>query len=61
MQDLIAALGVALVLEGAVYALFAAPMKRTIARFLEAPDEALRLMGLLTALFGIFIVWLVRG
>ena len=61
MNDFIAAFGIALILEGMVYALFAGAMKRTISHLLAAPDEALRIIGLLSAMAGLFIVWNVRG
>lgn len=61
MREFVTALGLALIIEGLVYAMFAASMKRTLARLFDQPDEALRLMGLLTALAGLFMVWVTRG
>jgi uncharacterized protein len=61
LQHLATALGLALVMEGAIYALFAPQMKRYVGRILETPEEALRIIGLLTALAGLFIVWQTLG
>lgn len=61
MNDLLAALGLALVIEGVVYAGFPRGMKRMILSALELPDSALRAGGLALAATGLFIVWLVRG
>ena len=60
MRDLWTALGLVLVIEGALYALFPQGMKRAAARaFLVAPQR-LRLVGLTAACAGVVIVWLVR-
>ena len=61
LQYFATALGLVLVIEGVIYALFAPQMKRQVARILEMPDEALRIIGLLTALLGLFIVWQILG
>ena len=61
MIDLITALGLALVLEGMIYALFPEQMKRAIKLVLETEPEAIRGAGLAVAVAGLVIVWLVRG
>ncbi len=61
MEDLIAALGLAIALEGAVYALFPDGMKRMMAQLLEQPSANLRAAGVAAAIAGVAIVWLVRG
>ena len=61
MSDVIAAVGLVLVLEGALYALFPSFMKRMAAQALETPGETLRLAGLVSAALGVGVVWLVRG
>ncbi len=60
-SDLFAALGLALVLEGAAYALFPDAMRGMMSRVLAQPLSALRAAGLMAAVLGVFIVWLVRG
>ncbi len=61
MSDVAAAIGVLLVLEGALYALFPDAMKKIAAQAAATPGERLRLLGLSSALIGVGIVWLVRG
>jgi uncharacterized protein YjeT (DUF2065 family) len=61
MSDVVAALGLILVLEGALYALFPDAMKRMAAQVLEAPVDTLRVVGLVSAALGVGIVWIVRG
>lgn len=61
MDDLLAALGLAVVLEGAVYALFPAFMQRRLADIIGQPPERIRIAGLTAAFFGILLVWLARG
>ncbi len=59
--DLIAAVGLALAIEGALYAVFPEAMRRFLARVLERPVAALRTAGMLTTALGVGIVWAVRG
>jgi uncharacterized protein YjeT (DUF2065 family) len=61
MPDLLAALGLAFVLEGAAYALAPNAMRRLMERALLMPDAQLRLSGLLAAALGLLLVWLARG
>ncbi len=60
MTDFLTALGLVLVIEGAIYALFPDGMKRMMAVALALPAARLRAMGLAAAAIGILIVWLVR-
>ena len=60
-SDLFAALGLALVLEGAAYALFPDAMRKMMAQVLALPVSNIRLTGLVAAILGIGLVWLVRG
>jgi uncharacterized protein YjeT (DUF2065 family) len=61
MGDLLTALGLVLVIEGAVYALFPDAMKRITTQMLQVPSTSLRSAGLFAAVIGFGIVWLVRG
>lgn len=54
------AVGLALALEGALYALFPAAMKRAMATVLSQPAEQLRLAGLAGAVLGVGLVWLAQ-
>lgn len=60
-SDLFAALGLALVLEGAAYALFPGPMRNMMARLQEMEVSNIRLIGVVAAVLGVGVVWLVRG
>jgi uncharacterized protein YjeT (DUF2065 family) len=61
MADLATALGLVLVIEGALYALFPEGMQRMMAQALELPPNYLRRAGLAAAVCGFFVVWLIRG
>jgi hypothetical protein len=61
MSDLITALGLAIAIEGALYALFPDGMKRMMTHALAQPPNHLRVAGLAAAAVGVAIVWLVRG
>ena len=61
MEDLFTALGLVLVIEGALYALFPEGMQRMMAQALELPPALLRRAGLGAAVLGFVVVWLIRG
>jgi uncharacterized protein YjeT (DUF2065 family) len=61
MSDVAAAVGLILVLEGALYALFPDVMRRLAAHLVQTPGDTLRLVGVVSAATGVAIVWLVRG
>lgn len=61
MTDLLTALGLVMVIEGALYALFPGFMRRAAKAALEMPESQMRLAALGTAGAGLVVVWLVRG
>ena len=61
MGDLIAALGLVLVLEGLIYGAFPGFAKRLAAEALSVPENALRFGGIAAMAIGVVVVWLVRG
>jgi uncharacterized protein YjeT (DUF2065 family) len=61
MSDVVAAVGLVLVLEGALYALFPDLMRRMAERVLETPGDTLRFVGVVSAAIGVALVWWVRG
>lgn len=61
MDDFLTAIGLAVAIEGVVYALFPEPMKRMMARVLAQPDQTLRIAGVIAAAAGVALVWWVRG
>jgi uncharacterized protein YjeT (DUF2065 family) len=60
MSELIAALGLALAIEGILFASFPDGMKRAMMDAAEAPRERMRLVGLSSALLGVALVWAAR-
>lgn len=61
MQDLLTALGLVFVIEGVLYALAPDAMRRMAARAALVPGGTLRTGGLVAAVAGVALVWLVRG
>lgn len=61
MTDLIAALGMVLVLEGILYAGFPQAARNFMRRALELPENLLRAAGLAGLALGLAIIWLARG
>lgn len=61
MDDLLAAVGLMIALEGAIYALFPDRMKGFMAQMQTMPAQTLRGFGLGAAALGVVVVWLVRG
>jgi hypothetical protein len=61
MSELVTALGLVLVLEGVLYALVPGGMKAIMRSALETPDQTLRVTGLIAAVIGVFLVWIIRG
>jgi uncharacterized protein len=60
MSDFLAALGLFFAIEGIFLAAFPSSAKRAIAIVLEMADGPLRIAGLVSALIGVLIVYLVR-
>lgn len=61
MRDFLTAVGLLLVLEGALYALFPGGMQRMMAQALELSPSVLRAAGAFAAVSGFVVVWLIRG
>jgi uncharacterized protein YjeT (DUF2065 family) len=61
MSDFLAALGLFFAIEGIFLAAFPASAKRAMATVLEMADSPLRIAGIVSALVGVLIVYLVRG
>ena len=60
MTDLIAAIGVLLLLEGVAYAAFPDFMRRAAAEVSRADPELVRRVGIVVAISGFVILWVVR-
>lgn len=61
MSDFLVAIGLLLCIEGALYALAPGTVRRMAARLPEISDQSLRAGGLAAAIFGVIIVWMIRG
>ena len=60
MSDFFTALALALAIEGFAYALFPDAMKRMMTNVLEMPSSGLRMAGLVAAMIGVGLVWVIR-
>jgi uncharacterized protein YjeT (DUF2065 family) len=61
MSDFLVAVGLVFVIEGLAFAAFPQATRRAVAAVMETPDVVLRAVGLGSALFGLVLVWLIRG
>jgi len=61
MSDFIAALGLFFALEGLVLAAFPHGAKNMMKTVLATPNGQLRIAGIVSAVIGVLMVWLVRG
>jgi hypothetical protein len=61
MTDFLAALGLVLMIEGALYALIPDAMKRAVRMVLEMSPATMRGAGLFSTILGLVVIWSVRG
>lgn len=61
MSEILLAIGLMLVIEGAMYALFPDGMRQMILRVLALPTQQIRMAGLFCALMGFTIVAVLKG
>ena len=61
MLDFLAAIGLVFVIEGILLAAFPGGAKHTMALVGKMQDTPLRIFGIVAALAGVVLVWLVRG
>jgi uncharacterized protein YjeT (DUF2065 family) len=61
MSDFLIALGLVFAIEGLAFAAFPAIVKRAMTHVMETPDAALRIVGIVSAVLGVSLIWLVRG
>jgi uncharacterized protein YjeT (DUF2065 family) len=61
MSDFIVALGLVFVIEGLVFSAFPGTAKRAMESVQEAPDGTLRIVGIVSAVMGIVLIWAIRG
>ena len=60
MRDFLTALGLVLVIEGALYALMPDAMKRMMGQVQTVPSSMMRAAGLAAAAIGVLVVWWIR-
>lgn len=61
IADLVTALGLVLVIEGLLLALVPEALRRMVMAMVTQPTDALRIGGVISAIVGVGIVWLVRS
>lgn len=61
MLDLVVALGLMLVIEGCVFAVSPRHVRHAMLAVAATSEPTLRTLGLIFALAGLVIVWIVRG
>jgi len=61
MSEFFVALGLVFVIEGLVFAAMPGPAKRALAAIVESPEQFLRIVGIVSAVAGLVIIWLVRA
>jgi uncharacterized protein YjeT (DUF2065 family) len=61
VTDLFAALALAVVIEGLLYAAFPEQMKKALATVLAAPASTIRAVALACAGAGLVLLWFIRG
>ena len=61
MADFIVALGLVFVIEGLIFAVSPAAAKNAMAHVLETGNQPLRVIGIVSAIVGVILVWFVRG
>lgn len=61
MSDFLVAIGLVFAIEGILFAAFPGLVRRAMAHVNETPDGALRVIGIVSAILGVVLVWLVRG
>ena len=60
MSDFLIALGLVFAIEGLVFAAFPGAAKRAMTSALETPDSVLRIVGIISAVIGVLVIWFVR-
>ena len=61
MRDFLVAVGLVLAIEGLIFAALPGLAKGLAATALETPEGELRIAGIVSALLGVLVIWLVRG
>ncbi|MBI3699212.1 MAG: DUF2065 domain-containing protein [Afipia sp.] len=59
-HDFLAGFGILLMLEGLLFAAFPNWMRKAMQSAMASPDNILRTIGLISAVAGLVLIWLVR-
>lgn len=58
--DFLVGIGMVLVIEGLLFAALPHGMRSAMKSVLSSPDNMLRVVGLISAVLGLILIWLVR-
>ncbi len=61
MSEFVVAIGLVLAIEGLLFAAFPTAARRLAAHALETPEQSLRIAGVVSAVLGVLLIWLMRG
>jgi uncharacterized protein YjeT (DUF2065 family) len=61
MAEFLVAIGLVFVIEGLLFAAFPAAAKRLAATAIDSPETSLRVAGIISAVIGLVVIWVVRG
>jgi len=61
MAEFLVAIGLVFVIEGLLFAAFPAAAKRLAATAIDSPETSLRVAGIISAVIGLVLIWVVRG
>ena len=59
-HDFLVGLGILLMVEGLLFAAFPTSMRKAMQSAMSSPDNFLRTVGLISAVVGLVVIWLVR-
>jgi uncharacterized protein YjeT (DUF2065 family) len=60
MSDLVAAFGLALAIEGILFAAFPDGVRRAMYEAAHTPSDRMRIVGIASAIAGLVIIWAIR-
>ena len=60
MTDFVVAIGLVLVIEGVLFALLPGKAQDAMRQAAETPADLLRIVGLVSAVVGVIVIWLCR-
>jgi uncharacterized protein YjeT (DUF2065 family) len=59
--DFVTAIGLAFVVEGLMFLAFPDPVRRMMSSVAASPSQQLRVAGVVSAVIGLALLWIVRG